>query len=49
MERRAGEPRQRLDAQPSEPSQETIRSSPSTDAGEPSSSTTSTSPARIGR
>ena len=34
---------------PSAPSQETIRSSPATDAGEPSSSTTSTSPARIGR
>jgi hypothetical protein len=30
-------------------SQETIRSSPATDAGEPSSSTTSTSPARTGR
>jgi hypothetical protein len=36
-------------ASPSEPSQETIRSSPSSDADEPSSSTTSTSPARIGR
>jgi hypothetical protein len=34
---------------PSEASQETIRSSPSTDAVDPSSSTTSTSPARIGR
>ena len=33
----------------SEPSHETIRSSPSSDAGEPSTSTTSTSPARIGR
>src|SRR5271166_3058173 len=34
---------------PCEPNQETIRSSPSTDGGEPSSSTTSTSPARIAR
>jgi hypothetical protein len=34
---------------PSEPSRATMRSSPDTDAGEPSSSTTSTSPARIGR
>jgi drug/metabolite transporter (DMT)-like permease len=34
---------------PSEPSQETIRSSPSTDEVDPSSSTTNTSPARIGR
>lgn len=34
---------------PSEASQETIRRSPDTDDGEPSSSTTSTSPARIGR
>jgi branched-subunit amino acid transport protein AzlD len=34
-------------ASPSEPSHETIRSKPATDAGEPSSSTTSTSPARI--
>jgi len=33
----------------SDASQPTIRSSPITDAGEPSSSTTSTSPARIGR
>ena len=33
----------------SESSQPTIRSSPSTEAAEPSSSTTSTSPARIGR
>jgi hypothetical protein len=32
-----------------EPSQETMRSSPSSEAGEPSSSTTRTSPARIGR
>jgi hypothetical protein len=34
---------------PSERSDETIRSSPSTDSADPSSSTTSTSPARIGR
>lgn len=34
---------------PLPPSQETIRSSPPTEAGEPSSSTTSTSPARAGR
>jgi hypothetical protein len=34
---------------PSPPSQETIRSSPSTEEGDPSSSTTSTSPARVGR
>jgi drug/metabolite transporter (DMT)-like permease len=34
---------------PSEPSRPTIRSSPDTDAEDPSSSTTSTSPARIGR
>lgn len=34
---------------PSERSEVTIRSSPSTDRAEPSSSTTSTSPARIGR
>jgi len=34
---------------PSEASPETIRSSPATDAEEPPSSTTSTSPARIGR
>ena len=34
---------------PEEPSQATIRSSPSTDAEDPSSSTTSTSPARIAR
>jgi len=34
---------------PDEPSQATMRSSPSTEAGDPSSSTTSTSPARIGR
>jgi hypothetical protein len=34
---------------PDAPSQETIRSSPRTDAVEPLSSTTSTSPARIGR
>jgi hypothetical protein len=34
-------------ANPSEPSEETIRSRPATDAEEPSSSTTSTSPARI--
>jgi hypothetical protein len=34
-------------ANPSEPSEATIRSRPATDAGEPSSSTTSTSPARI--
>jgi drug/metabolite transporter (DMT)-like permease len=34
---------------PEERSQETIRSSPSTEAGEPESSTTTTSPARIGR
>ncbi len=33
----------------SEPSQETSRSSPRTDAGEPSTVTTKTSPARIGR
>jgi len=33
----------------SEPSQATMRSSPEIEAGEPSSSTTSTSPARIGR
>jgi len=33
----------------SEPSQATMRSSPSTEAGDPSSSTTSTSPASIGR
>jgi hypothetical protein len=32
-----------------DPSQETMRSSPSSEAGEPSSSTTRTSPARIGR
>jgi drug/metabolite transporter (DMT)-like permease len=31
------------------PSQETIRSSPSTDEGDPSTSTTNTSPARVGR
>ena len=47
--RRTGQPRERLDAQPAVDSQETIRSSPATDAGEPPSSTTSTSPARIGR
>jgi hypothetical protein len=34
---------------PDEPSQATMRSSPSTEADEPSSSTTRTSPARIGR
>ena len=34
---------------PEDPSQETMRSSPRSDADEPSSSTTSTSPARIGR
>jgi FtsH-binding integral membrane protein len=34
---------------PEEPSQATMRSSPSTEEGDPSSSTTSTSPARIGR
>jgi hypothetical protein len=34
---------------PLPPSQETIRSSPPTETGEPSSSTTSTSPARAGR
>ena len=34
---------------PSPPSHETIRSSPSTEALEPSSSTTTTSPARVGR
>jgi drug/metabolite transporter (DMT)-like permease len=34
---------------PSDPSRPTIRSSPDTDAEDPSSSTTSTSPARIGR
>jgi hypothetical protein len=34
---------------PSEANQETIRSSPSTDEADPSSSTTRTSPARIGR
>ena len=34
---------------PDEPSQATMRSSPSTEAGDPSTSTTSTSPARIGR
>jgi len=34
---------------PEEPSQATIRSSLSTDSGDPSSATTSTSPARIGR
>jgi hypothetical protein len=34
---------------PSEPSHATIRSSPATDELEPSSSTTSTSPARVGR
>jgi drug/metabolite transporter (DMT)-like permease len=34
---------------PSEASQETIRSSPATEDGDPSSSTTSTSPARISR
>jgi hypothetical protein len=34
---------------PSPPSAETIRSSPATDAGDPSSVTTSTSPARAGR
>jgi hypothetical protein len=34
---------------PSEASQDTMRSSPSTDAPDPSSSTTRTSPARIGR
>jgi hypothetical protein len=34
---------------PSPPTQETIRSSPSTDDGDPSSATTSTSPARVGR
>ncbi len=34
---------------PSEPSQETIRSTPATEDGDPSSSTTRTSPARIGR
>ncbi|HLL91921.1 MAG TPA: hypothetical protein VK252_03200 [Solirubrobacteraceae bacterium] len=34
---------------PSEPSQATMRSSPSTEADEPPSSTTRTSPARIGR
>jgi hypothetical protein len=34
---------------PSAPSQETIRSSPATDELDPSSSTTSTSPARVGR
>jgi hypothetical protein len=34
---------------PSEPSRATIRSSPDTEAEEPSKSTTSTSPARIGR
>ena len=36
-------------ASPSDESRETIRSSPATDAAEPSTSTTSTSPARIGR
>jgi hypothetical protein len=36
-------------ANPSPPSQETIRSSPDTDEDDPSSSTTSTSPARVGR
>jgi FtsH-binding integral membrane protein len=35
-------------ANPSVPSQETIRSSPVTDEADPSSSTTSTSPARVG-
>jgi hypothetical protein len=34
---------------PSEPSEETIRSSPATEAADPSSVTTSTSPARAGR
>ena len=34
---------------PSDPSRATMRSSPDTEAGDPSSSTTSTSPARIGR
>ena len=34
---------------PSDPSRPTMRSNPDTDAGDPSSSTTSTSPARIGR
>jgi hypothetical protein len=34
---------------PSPPSEETIRSSPATEAGEPSSVTTNTSPARAGR
>jgi hypothetical protein len=34
---------------PSEPSQDTIRSSPRTEEGDPSSATTSTSPARLGR
>ena len=34
---------------PSPPSQETIRSSPNTEALDPSSSTTNTSPARVGR
>jgi hypothetical protein len=36
-------------ASPSPPSQEMIRSSPSTEVPDPSSSTTSTSPARVGR
>jgi hypothetical protein len=36
-------------ASPSPSSQETIRSSPATEEAEPSSSTTSTSPARVGR
>jgi hypothetical protein len=36
-------------SRPSEPSQEAIRANPSTEAGEPSTVTTSTSPARAGR
>ena len=46
---RAHEPFQRLGAEPVAPQPGDIRSSPATDAGEPSSSTTSTSPARVGR
>ena len=47
MERRAGQPPSGSAPSPSEPSEETIRSTPSTEEADPSTVTTKTSPARV--